>query len=159
MDRGSPLGTWREQWERVLIGLHRIEQLTKGHSPTDFAGATFDLYGFFQHCFHLADWIENDDTLSESAREGAMYYARHNPVLRICADIANRSKHSLLDRRTYTGDPDTGLGSNDVNVKLGEGVSYYFVMKSNDTPLPALQLARDCIEAWKVYFDQNNITP
>jgi hypothetical protein len=91
------LGTWSEQWQRVQIGLHRIEQLTNGRDPSEgTAGASFDVYGFFLNCYHLSDWITHDDTLSDSAREGAKDYAHHNLVLKVCADITNRTKHGLL---------------------------------------------------------------
>lgn len=162
MTRGSPLGTWHDQWSRVLIGLHRIEKLTKDRDPSEGTlGASFDVYGFFLNCYHLSDWIENDTedhTLSGRARKDARHYARNNATLMICADIANRSKHSALDW-AHTRDLETGLFSISLNITPGESASYDFVMQSGGPTPTALELATACVEAWEAYFVLKHITP
>lgn len=141
------MGTWREQWRHVQIGLQRIEQLTNGRSPSEGTpGASFDVYGFFLNCYHLCHWITHDDTLNESTRKGAKDFARNDPTLSICADIANGSKHSSLDW-AHTGDVETGPSTISLVITPGDSASYDFVMQLGGMTRRALDLATECIEA------------
>jgi hypothetical protein len=57
-----------------------------------------NLYHFFQDCWHLKDWIKNDDTLSQNTRKTILSEAERTDSLSYCADLANGSKHLKLDR-------------------------------------------------------------
>jgi hypothetical protein len=56
-----------------------------------------DLWSFFQNCWHLKDWIKNDDTLDAKIRTKIVDEAHASPALMVCADLANASKHLKLD--------------------------------------------------------------
>lgn len=53
---------------------------------------------FFQIAWHLKDWIRSDTSLNRAQRDGILSRVEHDPILGICADIANRTKHRLLTR-------------------------------------------------------------
>src|ERR1035438_8802673 len=61
VQKGQALGSWREQWDRVLLALDRVEAVYAGRpEPEGTAGAYYDTYGFFLQCHHLKDWIRSD---------------------------------------------------------------------------------------------------
>jgi hypothetical protein len=81
------------QYRRVERALQRIEN--QNRNQTEYED---DLWSFFQNCHHLKDWVINDDSIEKSIRdqekvEGFVYM---DEDLRICADLANRSKHLEL---------------------------------------------------------------
>jgi hypothetical protein len=58
-----------------------------------------DLWSFFQHCWHFKDWIKNDKTIPITVRKRVEKDIRKCRYLRICGDLANRSKHLRLTKR------------------------------------------------------------
>jgi hypothetical protein len=59
------VGTWKEQWERVLRWYSRFEQINRGQHDapsTDFYQD--DVYAFFQNSYHLKDWLKNDASVA-----------------------------------------------------------------------------------------------
>ncbi|MDP3939612.1 MAG: hypothetical protein Q8R92_15945 [Deltaproteobacteria bacterium] len=57
-----------------------------------------DLWSFFIHCWHVRDWIREDDSLSLGVRQGILAAANASHPLCVCADIANGRKHARLTR-------------------------------------------------------------
>src|SRR5258708_1539825 len=61
--RGADMSDWREQLERVVRFLARLQNHDRPkHDYED------DLWAFFQNCWHLKDWIKNDPALDPSTR-------------------------------------------------------------------------------------------
>ncbi len=64
--------------------------------------------------------IASDANVPRSTKRKARALVRESVELKVCADLANRSKHSALTH-TRTGDPSTGPSRQDVTVMLGQG--------------------------------------
>src|SRR5215471_14900548 len=60
-----------------------------------------DCYAFFTCCFHLKDWLKADAAVDESVRGKVEQYVAGNLWLGLCADLANGSKHMVLDRPRF----------------------------------------------------------
>lgn len=143
---GTAMGPWGEQWGRVELGLARIQDIYDGRAePEGTEGAVYDVYSFFLHCFHLRDWIQKDSQLANSVRDQAQSHLKGSPELSVCADVANRSKHSVLTR-SYTGNLQTGPSGNDVTVMGGGHASHAFRVSSGGGEWDALDLAKACVE-------------
>ncbi len=90
----KPLGVMdphREQLERVRRFLNRVR--SEGRDSIDYED---DLWAFFQNSWHLKDWIKNDPSIPEESRARLLEAAEASEDLKICADLANRSKHFEL---------------------------------------------------------------
>jgi hypothetical protein len=63
-----------------------------------------DFNAFFICCFHLKDWLKNDPALSRDIGRAAETFIETRTVaLRLCADVANGSKHFVIDRHVRHG--------------------------------------------------------
>jgi hypothetical protein len=85
--------TWESQFARATRALRKIERPRRRNGPN-----LDDLYSFFQNCWHLKDWIKNDDSIPADVRAAILHEAEIIESLRFCADLANRSKHHKLTR-------------------------------------------------------------
>ena len=66
---GPAMGSWRDQWDRVQLGLGRIRAIYAGRpEPEGTAGAYYDVFTFFIHCHALVDWIASDAKLLDRHR-------------------------------------------------------------------------------------------
>jgi hypothetical protein len=100
----------------------RMERLYNKINPkTDFHGNQIDyednLWFFFQTAWHLKDWIKNDPAIR--TYPSIEKIANNVKSLRICADLANRSKH--LELKLDSNREDGRLAGNDVNIFMGSG--------------------------------------
>ncbi len=146
---GPPLGAWRDQWDRISLGLARIEHVYEGRPEPEggTAGAAYDVFTFFVSCHHLVDWIESDETVPRRTRKRADRLVCKSGDLSICADLANRTKHCSLTG-TQTGDTSTGPSGNAANVMIGRGASHAFRVSSAGVERDARELARSCVAEW-----------
>jgi hypothetical protein len=62
-----------------------------------------DCYASFVCCWHLKDWLKADPSVSLAIRNNVERFVNGNLWLRLCADLANGSKHlKLKDARFDT---------------------------------------------------------
>ena len=150
-----------EQFERTKRYLARLEAIYEGvfsSSGHDQDAYDDDVISFFIHCYHIRDWIIHLNTLGITSKQVDGYINQHK-VLKICADLANGSKHCKLtrsmrtnrqpyisgkERRTSTWLTDNGGG---------EVMKCKYTIVSNTEILDALELARECVELWQSYID------
>lgn len=156
---GPPLGSWTDQWNRVQLGLGRVEAIYRGRpEPEGTAGALYDLFAFFVNCYHLCDWIDQDPDVPQLVSDGARRLVSTSDELKICGDLANRSKHSALARPAKTGDKSTGPTSNDVTIVVGQDdVRHAFRVSSGETERDALALATACVASWRDFLEQHDL--
>ena len=169
--RMTVMAEWREQWERVLRMLARVQTVYDGRTEGGTADAKDDVYSFFQNVHHLRDWLWNDTTSGLKKRQINAVIKR-STKLRICGDLCNGSKHSKLDQQPWTGDPGTAITKNDVNIEaptarafaLGGGeqpvmppptpgvVRHKFYVQSGGNEYDALDLAKDAVSTWRAFL-------
>jgi len=80
---------WREQYDRMLRWHARINEAT--HVDDRFLD---ECYAFFTH---VKDWLKADVALPHEVRDLVEQYVERNLWLRLSADLANGSKHMILD--------------------------------------------------------------
>jgi hypothetical protein len=115
--------------------------------PGGTPAAVDSAQSFFEAMHHLKDWLGNDPSSGVTrAVEDSLINA--SPVLQLCADLANGSKHLSLTR-SRTGDASTTIGRNDVTVFVGTGTSAHrFYVQSAGTEHDVLQLAEAAVAEW-----------
>ena len=99
---GRPQESWEQQWEQVQLGLERVTAIYAGRGETS-ADAVYDIRAFFLTCHHLGEWIREDETVPQAARDRVGEVVESSVELKICTDIANGSKHRTLTT-SKTGD-------------------------------------------------------
>lgn len=137
---------YSKQLARVERFLCRIENQNRDSTEYDD-----DLWSFFQHCWHLKDWIKNDPSISPtqwSAMEGTIEGSLN---LRICADLANRSKHLRLTNKREDAD----ITRRSVTVKVGNPSSStceHIISLDDGTEKVALVVAKAAVNEWNLVF-------
>lgn len=150
-----------EQFERTKRYLTRIENIYAGifsSSGHDREAYDDDVASFFIHCYHVRDWIIHLNKLGITAQQVDLYINEHK-ALKICADLANGSKHCKVTRSLRTArQPHIAGTESQTSTWLtgnggGEVMQCKYVILSNTEFLDALQLARKCVQLWDSYID------
>jgi len=82
------------QKARLDYQFKKISALREGVYPTFGGNIEFELFSFFEVCYHLKDWVQ-ESTGDETVES----FVNETPALRIAADICNRLKHKNLRKR------------------------------------------------------------
>jgi hypothetical protein len=99
--------TWKDQWNRMIRWKADLDRTYCGRSDGLGTEDALDhALAFFVACFHLGDWLQHDGFT------GARAYAKSDPALRVCRDLANGHKHLVLDRSASA--PDTAVSDRSV---------------------------------------------
>jgi len=156
------MSKFSEQFERVKRSLKRIENQDRDSTEYDD-----DLWHFFQDSHHLKDWIINDPSVPEVIKgeyidkdhkkgHKVENYVKGNVELRICADLANKSKHLELDKFSRE---DAEITSRNVNILLSTGTSTceHIITLEDGSKHIAMDVARKAVEAWESFLSENKL--
>jgi hypothetical protein len=144
---------WEQQWKRLGRWFSRFRKTAEGRDhdrESDFYQD--EAYAFFQNCFHLKDWLKNDDASSAAASDVEDFISQ-SPSLSLCADLANGSKHLKLT--THRVDADTKLGRRHFDLTLGGGVpriAAKYEVEAAGSKHDAFKLASACMAEWETYL-------
>lgn len=150
-------GYFKDKFKSVQASFQRICEVKVSESSM-FDASKDEYIRFFQDCFHLKDWLKNDGSLPKRCRNNVERFVDDSESLRICADIANASKHKLLKKEKFI--------RVDKNIDLIE--SGYVMMydptltecgkcirvKFNNILLDAFKLASECMREWEQYINK-----
>jgi hypothetical protein len=145
-----------DQFARVKRYLVRIE--SQNRDPTEYDD---DLWSFFQNCWHLKDWVKNDSSLRPGLRhkfrgKELKKTLKECPSIKICADLANRTKHFELASNWF----DAEVTQRNVTVNLGKrthSTSEHIITLNDGTKKVALKVARDAVKEWKKFFKTHKL--
>lgn len=108
-----------------------------------------DLWSFFVHAWALKDWVRNDEALDAQARAGVVAAAHKEFALQVCADLANRTKHLVLDTQSRH---DAEAVRRDVAVGVGGNRSqvwtHHIALRTGEIVI-AQKLAEEIFQAWQ----------
>ena len=139
------LVTWRPQYDRMVRGYDRLNE--DYYSSINFED---DIQHYFQDCWHLKDWIKNDDSISQAVRGCVEAEVEKHEPLRVIADLANGSKH--LNR--YTNRLGAYVTGGHLTIGLGQNkpidIDYEVTLTKTGTVLSAKAIAKEAFDAWQV---------
>jgi hypothetical protein len=160
------LSKHKEQFERVRRWYERFKSINDGqihNKNSDFY--LDDVYAFFINCFHLMDWIANDDTVvldSKSDKgekeEYIREYTKTVDELKLCRDLCISVKHLYLKNKPYSKqEPKIVNKSAKLHVGTGQDIiEMRYTINTSSGLRDAYDIATKCMEAWdKFYFDNN----
>jgi hypothetical protein len=145
-----------EQWERVNRWYNRFKMINTGR-PHDQPSENYqdDVYAFFLNCYHLKDWIRNDQSTGAAAGK-VEKFVENSVELNLCRDICNSIKHLKLKCSKSGKDP--RFGRRDNKLDLGGGaptIAVNYEIQTTTGPIDAFELATKCIRAWESFFESN----
>jgi len=163
----SELSRHQEQFKRLGRWYERFKNINDGQihdKNSDFY--LDDVYAFFINCFHLKDWIQNDDTVvldsKVDKKEKGKYikdYINTVDELKLCADLCNSVKHLYLDRKPYSR-KEPKFGKKSAKLYLGVGqdkIEMKYIIDTLSGPRDAFEIATKCMEAWDKFYSDNNL--
>lgn len=133
--------------------LDRIEKMAeKGEGEIDPIELRDFFISFFQNCFHLKDYLENDSNVDLSKSDLDSFIASSEQIS-ICADICNATKHLSLYGSGWSGeDPEIANGAK-VTVYAREGKSSAtYTIETATGDIDAYQLAKECRKKWDLFL-------
>ena len=156
--------SYKDQFDRVRRYLARIENQSRDRTEYED-----DFWSFFQNCWHLAHWIENDPTLTASTKGNVWNDVKNSDTIIICRDLANRSKHVTFEPN-YQTRMDAQVTQSQIGIEAGgslqdENVSsarlsygYTITLHKTGSHKDALRVARKAIKDWAALLKRNGLT-
>lgn len=144
---------YEQQMERVERWYKRLSAVTQGKmhdSPLEYDKD--DFYAFFLNCYHLKDWIINDDGLKlDGKKEKVDAFIKANYHLSVCSDICNGLKHLKRNQKPRSGtQPKFVMTEHIVHVApAGLTIRTNYRIDTAHGPMDAFQLATQCVNAWR----------
>jgi hypothetical protein len=143
---------YRHQLDRIRRFLDRVQ----GENPNDVAFQDM-VWSFFQHCWHLKDWVAHDPLASQAQKDGVSKRAHASYLLQICRDMCNGTKHLRL---THPSRGATGAAHSHVSIVIRPGESSTMDCMIDDgfgRLISGKQLARNCLEEWEAILNAENL--
>jgi hypothetical protein len=125
-------GGYREQLDRVRRFLERIEG--RHRSDVEFEDI---MWSFFQHCWHLIDWLQHDGLLDEAQKQAVKAKVRASALLAMCREFCKGVRHTPLRPLTPGAGARRPAGGMDCLIHDGFG-----------NLISGKKLARDCLAEW-----------
>lgn len=116
-----------------------------------------EVYAFFLNCYHLKDWIKNDENVEITEKEKKVEeFITNTEELSLCADICNSIKHLNLTVPRSGQDPK--FGQRKFNLRVGSPpttISAKYTIDTSSGPVDAFELATKCLQAWEKFIQSN----
>jgi hypothetical protein len=140
---------YRSQLDRARRFLERVQTDYQGLEDINEVEFQDMMWSFFQHCWHMKDWMRHDPLASNAQKKTVVAMAHQSGALMICRDLCNRTKHLRLDS------PGSGAGAShqyvDMNIVPGQGRFEIdcIIDDGHGKSISGKKLARDCIAEWE----------
>lgn len=157
------------QLARLEYQHRKLKAILAGVYPQFGGNIEFELFSFFEVCYHLKDWAT--DGLDTRAKKIIEEYVNSSPALRISADICNRLKHrTLRDPKTNNAIQNkrslAPLGPFNVTQQISigpnpEGARASILSATIQTERGeecCFALADECMVEWERYFRDVHVT-
>ena len=149
-----------EHWEKLKRQFLNVKSIQQNISKTGLPDYLKDqISHFFQDCFHLKDWLKKDEPLLKQDIEELFDYMRGLEPFKVCADFANREKHSEANKVTRI-DPNTSIKGIVVNVTIGvkEPTTYSWQIFAAGKSYDVFELADNCMQEWRVFIKNKSLS-
>ena len=124
--------------------------------PSRFNELEDFLWAFFQNCWHLKDWIRNDETLSRALRDSIWHDVKDCRELLIVADLANGSKHfARCPEKEWVGATERQITLS--RTSTGQSWTSHEIELATGDRFSALQIAEEAMVAWSRILEQHGM--
>jgi len=142
------------RWYRRLQDAYRPKKVL----DYDYADDVSNI--FFIYCYHLKDWLRNDDSIKIKSKDIEAFVSSSTP-LSICGDLANGRKHLALSglrskAKNLKAHPAINMTFS-VGSKSNSKTSYTKTIEVDDRSYDALELAEECMKEWQSFLKANEL--
>lgn len=151
------MAAWKVQFDRMVRSLQKVER-----REGDATAQADNLLSFFQNCWHLKDWVKNDQSVPKAVRDAIVQEVERTDRMLYCADLANGSKHLVLTRerkgarllsaRAVTKDPKT------MKI-LSETGPIFAILSKHGRPSPndIVEFAKAAVKDWEALLNKHGL--
>ena len=149
---------WLQQYNRVNRWLDRIRNISNPDNQVKPDDAMDYIIAFFQSCWHLKDWLMNDQNIKVDERlinNIKEFVEKKSKYIKISQNIANGSKH--LDFKNY-GRLMSGLSAKivvDQDSQTWQSATYEFTQEG--ITYKVVDLAIQCFNEWELFLRDNKL--
>ena len=140
---------YRDQLDRARRMLDRVESAASDEEWGTFNDVAFqdDMWSFFQACWHVKDWVRHDPLVPNAIKTAIRQQAEASPLLLMCHDICNGTKHLKLTiprggGARYDSTESTHISGFVVNIDC-------WIDDGSGVRIPGKEFARKCIAEWE----------
>jgi hypothetical protein len=140
---------YRHQLDRARRFLDRVDANLDGFEDLNDVEFQDMMWSFFQHCWHVKDWVLHDPLASDAQKAAVSDMAHRSTALMICRDLCNGTKHLRLTH------PGSGAGAKHQGIEMtiapeqGRFEMECMVDDGHGNLISGKKLARDCIAEWE----------
>jgi hypothetical protein len=141
---------YRDQLDRARRYLARVEAVGS-RRDVDFQD---DVWGFFQNCWHLKDWLLNDLLISDATKQKIEKAVHAAECMKICHDLTNGTKHYVLT------DPIVGARHSHTNVRITperQSDMDCIIELPDGSRISARDVAKKCMTEWERILKEYNL--
>ncbi|MEJ0053889.1 MAG: hypothetical protein WDN10_04170 [bacterium] len=160
-----------DQWARINRWHRKVNTFYEGERSVLEDNERLDMVRtFFIECFHLKDWIKADFPNLSVATERIFDRVEGEECFKICADLANASKHVDLNKAVRK-DKETKIGTQGITIMvdpikwdsdpkdyLPPVCKYRWDIIASRKKFDVKELADECIESWKKFMRKNGLS-
>lgn len=147
---------WRQQYDRMM----RVRERIRAAKNVD-RQLEDDYYSFFMWCYHLKDWLRNDDTVPPAVRAAVEPFVKENRCISVAGDLANGVKHLRLDAPRV--DPNMKLSV--IQAAFDPDAFQADAFATDDEVVvvvdgdyePASEIADACVVAWEGFLRSHGL--
>lgn len=132
---------YRDQLDRTRRLLDRVLADRAAGYVVDYQD---DVWTFFQNCWHLKDWVKYDPLVPPDIKYQIKLAVKASTVLAVCHDMANGTKHLVLDY------PQAGASHSHVTLttSVHQGPAIDCIMETSAGRRSAREVAQECMDEW-----------
>jgi hypothetical protein len=154
-----------EQYERMQRSYDRFREIKTRLTDKVSSDYEDDVYAFFMHCYHLKDWVKNDNSVkTRMPNIGADVeeFITESEALSLCAALCRSLKRLELNRSHSSAPHMFGRRRYHDQLNIGSRSSMrleWLVGRNNKQPVDALELATECIAEWDKFLERLSPLP
>jgi len=157
IDLNYGFGNSKKLLEKVKRDQSTLYDAIISQDPDSISDAVFN---FAVTGYHIKDWLKSEGVA------GVEDHINENPMLRLCADLCNGSKHKLLNSLREKDDPVTSINNSELTWDMTtitcdatipiNGHTVRMILTSGKE-VEILDFANQVVGNWESFFSANNI--
>ncbi len=115
-----------------------------------------EVFAFFLNCYHLKDWIKNNEGAGLIAQTDVESFINSSYPLKLCADICNSHKHLRLKAPRSHEYPRLAKARYSVHGGTPSTITVKYEIETSSGPMDAFTLATQCISEWQSFINSKS---
>ena len=145
---------YRSQLERARRFLERAEAIP-GFAELEFQDM---MWAFFQNCWHVKDWIDNDENVPKAMRSSIVKMALASPALKACEQLCNGTKHFGQKRKKRRNNKPPATQKYIETTVYSEHADMDCIVDNGaGKEVSGMMLARHCLDEWDFILKAHNL--